>query len=164
MEKISLNNELIEYDFSNKDNVCEVKIGYDSLNVIITKYGEYYLLENKKYNKFELADVYHAKDYSIVWIDDEEYLIKNVEENIAFEDDIKETNIKSPMPGIIKEIKFKENEEVKKGDTVIVLESMKVLNELKSSVNGIVSKIFVINGAQVGPLELLLEIKPQEEK
>jgi biotin carboxyl carrier protein len=67
------------------------------------------------------------------------------------------------MLGIIKEIKFMENDTVKKGDTVVVLESMKVLNELKSSVNGCIKKIYIEKGAQVGALELLVEIEPKED-
>lgn len=68
------------------------------------------------------------------------------------------------MPGIIKEIKFKEQDFVKKGDTIVILESMKVLNELKSSVNGTIKKIYVQIGMQVGPLELLVDIEPEEAK
>jgi biotin carboxyl carrier protein len=68
------------------------------------------------------------------------------------------------MPGIIREVKFKEKDSVKKGDTIVVLESMKVLNDLKSSVDGIIQKINVAVGMQVGPLEVLVEIEPKEEQ
>lgn len=161
MEKLKVNNEIIEYEFLKKDNVYKVKIKDSTLKALLFKKGEYFLLNDFESNQFKFADIYHGKDYAIVWIDDEEYLIKNEEEAAGSQDEIKETTIVAPMPGIIKEIKFKEGDEINKGDNAIVLESMKVLNELKSSINGVVKKIHVSVGLQVGALELLVEIEPK---
>jgi biotin carboxyl carrier protein len=54
-----------------------------------------------------------------------------------------EVNIKSPMPGLIVAIVVGEGEAVKKGEVVIVLESMKMENELKAPRDGLVSAVKV---------------------
>jgi biotin carboxyl carrier protein len=54
-----------------------------------------------------------------------------------------EVNIKSPMPGLIVAIVVSEGEAVKKGQVVIVLESMKMENELKAPRDGMVGAVKV---------------------
>ena len=51
--------------------------------------------------------------------------------------------LKSPMPGLIVEIKTKPGESVKKDQQLIVLEAMKMENVLASPVDGIIKKIIV---------------------
>ena len=165
MEKIRINNEIIEYELSNRDNTYNVTLQESNTEFQIFKYGSDYLLFNTTENTFRVLNAYQTKDKTIIWIDDEELMLEEEsEDSFAGEDETVENVIKSPMPGTIKEIKFKEQDSVKKGDTVVILESMKVLNELKSQVNGIIKKISIQTGSQVGPLETLVEIEPQEEK
>ena len=47
----------------------------------------------------------------------------------------------APMPGKIIAIKVSKGQQVKKGDTVIILEAMKMEQEIKSSINGKVTEI-----------------------
>ncbi len=54
-----------------------------------------------------------------------------------------EVTLKSPMPGLIVAVPVAEGQAVKKGQTVIVLESMKMENELKAPRDGTVSSIKV---------------------
>lgn len=54
-----------------------------------------------------------------------------------------EVNIKSPMPGLIVSVPVTEGQKVKKGQVVVVLESMKMENELKAPRDGTVSAIKV---------------------
>jgi biotin carboxyl carrier protein len=54
-----------------------------------------------------------------------------------------EVTLKSPMPGLIVAVSVAEGQAVKKGQTVIVLESMKMENELKAPRDGTVSSIKV---------------------
>ena len=55
-----------------------------------------------------------------------------------------EVRIKSPMPGLIVAVPVSEGQAVKKGQTVIVLESMKMENELKAPRDGTVVAIKVV--------------------
>ena len=57
--------------------------------------------------------------------------------------------IKAPLPGVITDILVAEGDEVKAGDTVIVLEAMKMANALQAEKAGKVSAIVVKVGQSV---------------
>ena len=57
--------------------------------------------------------------------------------------------IKSPLPGVILEIKVKEGEAVKRGQTLLVLEAMKMENDIKSDRDGTVTSIKVSKGESI---------------
>jgi biotin carboxyl carrier protein len=69
-----------------------------------------------------------------------------------------ELSIKSPMPGLIVAIPVTEGQEVKKGQTLVVLESMKMQNELKTPRDGIVQRISVAPGQSVEQNKLLITL------
>ena len=69
-----------------------------------------------------------------------------------------EVNIKSPMPGLIVAVKVETGQEVKAGDTVIILESMKMQNELKASRDGVVGSVNVQAGQTVEQNKVLVSI------
>jgi len=49
----------------------------------------------------------------------------------------------SPMPGLVIDIPVREGDEVEEGDVLLILESMKMQNELRAPRDGIVSRIEV---------------------
>ncbi len=57
--------------------------------------------------------------------------------------------VAAPMPGTIISVKVSVGQQVKKGDTVAVLEAMKMENEIPAPQDGTVSSIEVSNGATV---------------
>ncbi len=61
----------------------------------------------------------------------------------AFTSTSGEASVKSPMPGLIVAVPVKEGDVVKKGQVVIVLESMKMENELKAPRDGTITGIKV---------------------
>lgn len=67
----------------------------------------------------------------------------------------------APMPGKILEILVSENEEVKAGQPVMILEAMKMENELKAPADGTVDKILASKNDNVEKKQPLLEIKPR---
>ncbi|MCB9453446.1 MAG: biotin/lipoyl-binding protein [Anaerolineaceae bacterium] len=73
-------------------------------------------------------------------------------------DDSGEVAIKSPMPGLIVAIPVAEGQEVEAGQTIIILESMKMQNELKAPRNGIVARIHVTPGQTVEQKKTLVTI------
>ena len=60
-----------------------------------------------------------------------------------------EAHIKSPMPGIIVAVPVQVGDTIEKGDKVIILESMKMENELRSPREGIVTQVLVKQGDSV---------------
>lgn len=67
--------------------------------------------------------------------------------------------IKTAMPGKVVRVIVAQGSEVKKGDGVIVVEAMKMQNELKSPKDGIVKEIRAIEGTTVNPGEILAVIE-----
>ena len=69
-----------------------------------------------------------------------------------------EFHLKSPMPGLVVTIPVSEGEEVKKGQVLLILESMKMQNELKSPRDGKVNRIKVKPGESVEQRQTLLSV------
>jgi biotin carboxyl carrier protein len=63
--------------------------------------------------------------------------------------------IVAPMPGRVVRILVKESDEVESGAGLVVVEAMKMQNEIKSSKKGIVRKILATPGAAVNPGDVL---------
>jgi biotin carboxyl carrier protein len=73
-----------------------------------------------------------------------------------------EALVKSPMPGIIIAVSVEPGQTVKKGDQVIILESMKMENELRSPKDGTVLRVHVAAGASVEKDQILVTIGDAE--
>lgn len=67
--------------------------------------------------------------------------------------------ITSPMPGTILDVKVKVGDSVKKGQVLVVLEAMKMENEIMAGTDGKVTAVAVSKGASVQTGDMLLTIK-----
>jgi biotin carboxyl carrier protein len=68
-------------------------------------------------------------------------------------------NITAPMPGKIIELLVEENTDIKEGEAILILEAMKMQNEITTHVSGKVKKINIRPGDTVTKDEVLLEIE-----
>ena len=66
--------------------------------------------------------------------------------------------LKAPMPGLVISILVSEGQEISQGDVLVILESMKMQNELKSPRDGIVSRVRVDEGDSVDRKQTLLSV------
>jgi biotin carboxyl carrier protein len=73
-----------------------------------------------------------------------------------------ELMVKAPMPGKVIKIDVSEKEEVRKNQTLAVVEAMKMENEIKSTIEGYVKKIFVSAGDLVDSEKPLIELEIKE--
>jgi len=69
-----------------------------------------------------------------------------------------EFHLKAPMPGLVVSIPVKDGQHIEKGDLLIILESMKMQNELKSPRAGTVSRMRVKIGDSVEQRQTLLSV------
>ena len=69
-----------------------------------------------------------------------------------------EFHLKAPMPGLVVSIPVEDGGVVQKGDVLVLLESMKMQNELKSPRQGTVSRIRVHPGERVEQQQTLLSV------
>lgn len=70
-------------------------------------------------------------------------------------------HVTTSMPGTIVAVKAKVGDKVSAGDGVLVIEAMKMENEIQASTSGIVVAVHVVKGDAVTPDEALLEIQPE---
>lgn len=68
------------------------------------------------------------------------------------------TKIKAPLPGTITEMKVKVGDTVKNGDTVVVLEAMKMQNNIEAECDGTVTSVLVNSGDTVMEGDTLITI------
>jgi len=69
-----------------------------------------------------------------------------------------EFHLKAPMPGMIVAIPVSEGDAVQKGQVLLILESMKMQNELKSPKDGTIHRIRVRAGETVEQKQALLTV------
>lgn len=66
--------------------------------------------------------------------------------------------LKAPMPGLVVSILVEEGQEVKKGQVMLILESMKMQNELKAPRDGKIGRVRVKPGESVEQKQTLLSL------
>jgi biotin carboxyl carrier protein len=71
--------------------------------------------------------------------------------------------LKSPMPGLVVKLPIKEGDKVETGDVLVILESMKMQNELRSPQDGVVTEVNIKEGDSVEQKEVMVKLGPPEE-
>ena len=66
------------------------------------------------------------------------------------------TQVKAPMPGTILDVKVSQGKAVKKGDILLILEAMKMENEILAPQDGAVAQVNVSKGASVNSGDVLV--------
>jgi biotin carboxyl carrier protein len=69
-------------------------------------------------------------------------------------------HLKAPMPGLIVRVNVKEGEQVRAGQGLVVMEAMKMENELRATAAATVKRVVVSPGSAVEKGALLLEMEP----
>jgi biotin carboxyl carrier protein len=66
--------------------------------------------------------------------------------------------LKAPMPGMVVSVPVQPGQVVKKGDVLLILESMKMQNELRTPRDGVVGRVRVASGDRVEKKDTLLSV------
>ena len=98
----------------------------------------------------------HGSQYELLVEDERERRLRaslggGPPENVDF-------HLRAPMPGLIVTVPVSEGQTVEKGDVLVVLESMKMQNQLKSPRPGKVSRVQVKPGDSVEQRDTLLSV------
>ena len=67
--------------------------------------------------------------------------------------------ISAPMPGKILAVEVSEGQAVKRGDNLLILEAMKMQNEIKAPRDGVIKSLFITAGKAVTSGEVLLTLE-----
>ncbi len=82
-------------------------------------------------------------------------------QKITQKNSVSKMAIKAMLPGMICDIIVDIKQSVKKGDVLLILEAMKMQNEIVAPIDGVVSRIYVKVGDNVLKDQKLIEIDPE---
>ena len=71
--------------------------------------------------------------------------------------------IRSPMPGRIVDVLVAEGDAVRTGQGIVIVEAMKMENELCAEIDGVVTKVHVCADDRVDGNAVLITLEPDEE-
>lgn len=144
-KQVSLNGKVINVDFGSVNG----QIVYSLL--IDGKSHEAYVYADEE----EWQVLLRGRQYLVSVEDDRERRLRASGASVSASE---EFLLKSPMPGLVVTIPVKDGDQVVKGQVLLVLESMKMQNELKSPRDGVVSRIKVNPGDKVEQKQAMLVV------
>lgn len=155
LRTISLEKKGNNYIVSDGENTQEVDIQVISDNIISIRVGD------------RSVRVYLAidKDQQYVQLEGFQFLLTEpTQVGAGFQRGEEQSQedmllIKAPMPGKVIKISVSENDKVRKNQTLAIVEAMKMENEIKSSIDGIVKKIYCKSGDLVETQNPLIELE-----
>jgi len=74
-------------------------------------------------------------------------------------DDAKHRHIESPLPGLVTKIQVKTGSKIKKGESIVIIEAMKMENEIRAPHNCTVKKINVREGQAIDKGHIIAQIE-----
>ena len=128
------------------------------------KHGTYLLWKNKKYpveviyknqNRYEIL----LNGISHIYTIETPTSYKRLRFLSSKAGKNKNENLEAPMPGKIVEILTEEGRDVREGEPILILEAMKMQNEIQSPISGKIKKIYIKSGQNVLKDDLMVEIQ-----
>ena len=134
------------------------------LDMVEEKSGTYHVLKNNQSYNVEILKADMTEKSFTVKVNDNVYRLSvkdkydELLKSLGFENlnSGKVNEVKAPMPGLVIDIKVNVGEDVKKGDSLLVLEAMKMENIIKSPADGKVKKIAVSKSQAVEKNQVLV--------
>ncbi|HAF31213.1 MAG TPA: hypothetical protein DCG75_19410 [Bacteroidales bacterium] len=163
---IACTNKNKKYEFINPKELY-IKQGKENIpiEIISDKQGFVYLIwKKKKYivdiiekNQNQYEVLVNGVSYSIsvespFSYKRRKFLDKNKQET-------KVERVQAPMPGKIVEFLVEENQEIKEGEPLLILEAMKMQNEILSTIHGKINKINFHANDNVMKDDVLIEVE-----
>jgi biotin carboxyl carrier protein len=128
------------------------------------KYGTYILWKNRKYpveivrsrqNKYEIL----FNDISYTFNVETPFSLQRMKVLNSRKGKIEKECLKAPMPGKIIDVLVREGSNVLRGEPLLILEAMKMQNEIQSPVNGQIIRVLAKPDSNVMKDDMLIEIK-----
>lgn len=118
------------------------------------------IISFKLNNKIQNVCIISNKDKTYLSIDGENYILEKGKTSKAKTGKQQKGNsVFSPMPGLLVKVPVSVGDKVKSGETLAIIEAMKMQNELPSPRDGIVKKINGKEGEQVDALQMIVELE-----
>jgi glutaconyl-CoA/methylmalonyl-CoA decarboxylase subunit gamma len=144
-----------------------IRIGKRSYEVKLKsdeRHGTYILWKNRKYpveivrsrqNRYEIL----FNDISYTFTVETPFSLQRMKVLNSKKGKAEREFVRAPMPGKIIDVLVREGATVLRGEPLVILEAMKMQNEILSNVNGVVVKVEAKSNTNVMKDDLLVEIK-----
>lgn len=151
-------NESHEFEFKSSDveKLDLLKRSASKFHVIEKNKSFAVKLEKSDFKNREYVVIVNSNSYTVKISNGIDQLIKEMGFTIG--SSIKANSIKAPMPGIILSVNVEENQEVEEGETLLILEAMKMENAIIAPKDGIIKSILIKSGETVDKGELMIEM------
>ena len=133
-------------------------------DIVNEKPGRFHVLKDNKSFTLEIVSVdflekkcsitVNGNIYSFELKDKFDELLKNLGMDKLISNVAKD--LKAPMPGLVLDVLVKAGDSIKKGDSVLVLEAMKMENNIKAVADAVIKKIAVQKGNAVEKNQVLV--------
>lgn len=161
-------NELFKIFFEEKGDKYLIHIDHNEYSADI-KYLSPHIISINIKDRLYRCFVARSKEGFHIQCQGDQYFIKessqDEDEAQSSEEKSREDmlKIKSTMPGKVIKIEVSEKEEVIVGQTLAIVEAMKMENEIKCSIKGIVKKVFASEGDLVDSDNPIMELEEKKE-
>jgi pyruvate carboxylase subunit B len=164
--KVGIEDETVELEVRHSGDETEVVLGDKVLTADVVRIGgspvyslvldgkSYEVSAHRRDGKFEL--VLAGENYDALVMDERAMRIAEATGDVATQSG---ETIAAPMPGVVVGITVSPGDTVEAGQGVLTLEAMKMENELKSGVAGVVTEVKVEVGQGVAQGEPLIVIE-----
>ena len=152
----ALVNDELEITLSEDEVLDMVAAGQDRFHVIQDNRSFDARIVQADFSQKEIKVNVNGEVYRVQLRDSFDQLVDELGLSAAQEQRVDE--IKAPMPGLVLQILVEEGQEVNPGDTLFILEAMKMENVIKSPGAGTVSEIAVEPGQAVEKAQVLLRL------
>lgn len=139
----------------------------EKLDMVLQNDGSYHLIDqHESYqvtileqhtDKKQIKLLLNGKLFTVDIEDEFDLLVKELGLEVNTTQKINE--IKAPMPGLVLEVTVAPGQAIAKGDSLLILEAMKMENVIKSAGDGIVKEVLVEKGAAVEKGALLIRLE-----
>jgi acetyl/propionyl-CoA carboxylase alpha subunit len=141
-----LNEKLVEFTSEIGTNNISITIAGDRFSFTESELGSTFVYDDK------------FNDHRMVYINGAEALITGDQLERSKAVALEEGSLVSPMPGKIFKVYKNTGEKVVKGDTILILEAMKMEHPIKANCDGVIKEIFFDQGTQVQGGSVLVEV------
>ena len=158
----------------NQKTIYEITTGGDANNITINgescvfdckelNKNNFHILRNNQSFQTEIISFDEGSKTFVIKVNNNEYTVVASDpmdallQNLGMQNSgqKKVNEIKAPMPGLILDVKVAAGQEIKKGETLVVLEAMKMENSIKAPSDGVIQEIKAIKGNKVEKNEVL---------
>ncbi len=146
--QIKIDGQPVNTKFSTRSNNSEIQLLMDNRSYDIE------VVKQKNATNGDFSVFIYGREFSLYAEDERLAKIREVAGLGPGGDTHKELN--APMPGLVTKVLVNPGDQVKKGDSVIIVEAMKMENELKSLIDGTIKEVKVKEGQSVDKNALMV--------